>query len=155
MSLANVIFPAPATFYVLGLLMPITILAALAVEWSIFTEREVDAGAKSKLLLVIIVANFWSWILGMLFTWSMPSGLVPRAIEEGKHSIITQGPNYRALAIMGLIIAYILSVGIEYYAIRMFYRRLKWRSLFRTTLLANSASYPVYICVAYVGAKFL
>jgi uncharacterized membrane protein YbhN (UPF0104 family) len=155
MFLANIIFPAPATFYVIGLLMPLTIVAALGVEWFVFCMREKDAASPPKLLLIVIVANFWSWLLGMLLTWFMPSGLVPQAISEGKRSIITQGPNWGWLAIAGLAIAYFLSILIEYYAIRAFYRKLKWKALLRNTVIANSVSYPVYVGLAFLGMRYL
>ena len=79
----------------------------------------------------------------------MPTGLVPRAIDKGRN-VLVHGPDYSSLAIMGLVIAYGLSVALEYLALRWIYQRKAWRSLFLTTWIANTVSYAAWFAVFFV-----
>ena len=53
MTLANLIFPAPALVYALGLFMPFAIVAALAVEWFVFETREGDHHGVRRVLMIL------------------------------------------------------------------------------------------------------
>ncbi|MFM7182404.1 MAG: hypothetical protein ACKO2G_13195 [Verrucomicrobiales bacterium] len=147
MHLANLIFPAPALVYALGLFTPFAIVAALAVEWFVFKTRE---GAKQGIASILLVfhLNFWSTFVGLFVATRFPPSLETSTTSPGIRDQLTRSPEYGIWAIAGVAIAYVLSIAIEYGALRVFYRDVDWNSPFKTVLIANSISYPVYIGLA-------
>ena len=150
-TLANLIFPAPALVYALGAFVPIAIVAALAVEWFVFETRE---GGKQGLAMILAIfhLNFWSTFIGLFVTTRFPSGINWATNSGGTGERMFLSPEYGPLALLGLAIAYVLSIAIEYGALRVFYKDVPWNSPFKTVLIANSISYPVYIGLALVLA---
>ena len=149
MLLANLIFPAPALVYALGLFVPFAIVAALAVEWIVFETREGDHQGVRRFLMILHL-NFWSTFIGLFVTTRFPSGIEMAAGSPSLRDQLTRSPEYGTLAIAGVIIAWCVSVAIEYAALRVFYRDERWTSPFKTVLIANSLSYPVYIGLALI-----
>lgn len=147
MHLANLIFPAPALVFALGLFMPFAIVAALAVEWLVFETREGHNHGFRRLLMILHL-NFWSTFAGLFITTRFPSGVEMATGPPSLRDQLTRSPEYGTLAVAGVVIAYGLSVAIEYAALRVFYRDERWTSPFTTVLIANSLSYPVFIGLA-------
>jgi hypothetical protein len=149
MTLANLIFPAPALVYALGLFTPFAIVAALATEWFVFETRE---GGKQGLAMFLMIfhLNFWSTFIGLFVVTRFSSGIETATNSPSVSEQLSRSPEDGALALLGLAIAYILSIAIEYAALRIFYNDVRWNSPFKTVLIANSISYPVYIGLALV-----
>lgn len=149
MTLANLVFPAPTLVYALGLFTPFAIVAALATEWFVFEKREVGKQGLA-LVRVIFHLNFWSTFIGLFVTTRFPSGIETAATSPSVRDQLSRSPEYGTFALLGLAIAYVLSIAIEYAALRIFYNDVPWNSPFKTVLIANSLSYPVYISLALV-----
>ena len=147
MELANIVFLVPGFFMQFSDSWPlIAMVAALATEWMVFARLEDDRG-KARTLLLVLHLNFWSWFAAWFLLPAIPLLLHTTDIWLDGLGIL-QTPERRAKVALACAIAYILTVAIEYAMLRVFYKEAEWNSPFKTVLIANSLSYPVYIGLA-------
>ena len=147
MTLGNVIFPAFATPYVAAFLLPVAGIAALVAEVAIF--RLLNRLAELNVIVaVLIMANVLSGATGFVVAGRLPDGLVQKVVGEGDQqaAAVVTGPLFLTYAILGYVLALILSVLIEYVVVRVMARRTIVRP-FRSVALANVASYLTLVVV--------
>ncbi|MCC6677991.1 MAG: hypothetical protein IT436_12680 [Phycisphaerales bacterium] len=143
-TLANIIFPAPSAVYVSTWFVPLATVLALATEYLVYMRVWRGSVSAGRLLAIMLVLNICSWIAGLVISEMLPTGLVPRLIDEKRNlSIIEPGPQWGRLAILGLVVACIVSTAIEYAGFRVIYRRISLRSPLKYVSAANIAGYAV------------
>src|SRR5258705_9064175 len=112
MAIADIIFPGFAAAYVISIfLLPATLLA-IASEVLVFRIREAQVTLGPTILLVVL-ANVVSWLVGMGITSYLPSGLVPTVLPSGVTSI-KPGPMWSTYSYASWLLAWVLSCAIEY-----------------------------------------
>ena len=131
---ANVIFPAFTAPYVAGIFFPQAIILALVTEGAVYKALCRVLRLRVVVVLVLLV-NAVSWLAGVVIGSFLPSGLINN--EQG---ILTSGPSFNRYALLGFVLAYVLSVIIEYGALRIASSRVKIESPFRLSFAANTAS---------------
>jgi len=134
---ANVIFPAFTAPYVSPLLFPIAGIAVLAVEFATYKLIAKSLSTLAALVLVIAV-NLISWLVGIALTRFLPDGLV-----KGERGIVTTGPDFFQLAILGFVVAYVLSVLVEAGALKVASYKWTIEAPLKLSFVANTASYLV------------
>ncbi len=156
MLLANVIFPAFSAPYFSQLLFPIAGIAAILTE--VFVFRKVYSSLEFfKTLGFVVIANIASWIFGIVLSHFLPSGLAPKIVQAGGQevSVLSRGDNFGSLVIAAFVLAFILSILIEYPVWRSLGRKMDLPKLFRTTCIAHVASYTVLIITLLVTALIM
>jgi hypothetical protein len=154
--IADVIIPAFSAPYVAPLLFPVAGILAITSEVLIFwlLNRQLGVG---KIIPLVVLANVVSTVVGFLLTAVLPSGWVPTVIDREGNQIHTfqPGPYFTTYLILAFVIAFVLSVAIEYGVVRLAARSMKVIKPFLTVTLANLASYIVLILVAWLWTAFL
>jgi len=139
---ADIIFPAFAGAYIISIfLLPVTLLA-IASEVVVFRIRESQVPLGQTVLLVV-VANVVSWLVGIAATWYLPSGLIPTVLPNGI-TTVEQGPLWSTYSYASFPVAWFLSCVIEYGVLYPMRRWAGFSRLFGTVVLANVVSYPVF-----------
>jgi hypothetical protein len=156
MLLANVIFPAPSAAYFATIFFPLAGVLALTTEFAVFARFQRGVMSRFRILGVVVVVNLFSWSVGLALSFFLPSGLVPKLADAGDRqvSIITQGPHWGTLAILSFFWACLLSIALEYAALRLLRRRRPLENAALCVGLANVASYCVIGAVASVYLYF-
>ena len=151
MIFSNVIFPAFSAPYISFILFPVASILAFVTEIIIFRKRYLGLATR-QVVLTALLANIISWIAGVLLSSILPSGLVPKIVDEGekKASIISAGPNFESLVFTAFAVAFLLSILIEYAVWRWIHREPKLPKLFVSTVLAHVGSYMVLIGIACI-----
>jgi hypothetical protein len=131
-------------------------LLALAAEFAIFAYFQRGVLPKWRLLGVVVGVNLFSWLVGVILSLFLPSGLVPKLVSVGDHDVevLTQGPHWRTIALVGFFWACLLSFGLEYGALRVFGKRLPLQRLALCVDVANVASYCVIAAVVAIHLHF-
>ncbi len=142
-ALADVIFPAFMTPYV-NALFPVAAVPALVSEAVVFRllNRHLPWGRVATLVIVI---NLVSGAFGFLIAAFLPSGLE----NPGQ-----MGPEWGTYAVLGYVVAFFLSILIEWGTLRALSRVGEIGRPFLTVALANTASYAVLIVVLVVWTQF-
>ncbi len=108
-----------------------------------------------RLLAVVIGVNLFSWLVGVLFSLILPSGLVPELVDAPAPAyILTQGPHWNAIAIVSFFEAYLLNFGLEYGGLRFMCKCIPFQRLGLCVGVANVASYCVIAVVVAVHLHF-
>lgn len=156
MLLADVIFPAPSAAYVASLFFPLAGVLALAAELAVFFSFQRGVTSWLRILGAVMGVNLMSWIVGIAFSFVLPSGIVPRLAYDnhGPIYVADLGPRWGTLAIVSFFWACLLSFGLEYAALRAMRRSLPFRNLALCVGLANVASYGVIAAVVAVHLHF-
>jgi hypothetical protein len=156
MLLANVIFPAPSAAYVATIFFPLSGVLALAAEFAVFAHFQCGVMSRFRILGLVVGVNLVSWLVGLVLSFFLPSGLVPKLADAGdrRNYITTQGPHWGTLAILSFFWACLLSFGLEYAALRLLRRLLRLRNVALCVGLANVASYCVIGAVVAVYLYF-
>ncbi len=154
--LANIIFPAPSAAYLVNLFFPLSAALALATEFGVFAYFQRGVMSKSGLLGVVVGVNLFSWFVGILLSFLLPNGLVPKLVGAGEHQvhIFTQGPHWGSIALLSFFWACLLSFALECAALGLFRRRLPFQRLALCVGVANVASYCVIGAVVAVHLCF-
>ena len=141
--LANVIFPAPSSAYVISFFLPFCAVIALLTEFAIFWRFYRHLISAGKLFGLVLAANLFSWIVGILSSFVLPSGLIPVMFGPPEHQFqsIGRGPHWLALSAFGFVWAAILSFALEYGFFRFITRRFPRQHLVTVVAAANFASY--------------
>jgi len=152
MFFADVIFPAFSAPYLSLLFFPIAALLAISSE--IFTFKcRYKSLPLSRTVWITLVANFVSWMIGLLLSLVLPSGLVPKIMRSG-FKTIAPGPHFQVFVICGFIVAFILSIVIEYFVWKRLSKKSPLPSLSVTSFIAHIASYGILILIAYLYIHF-
>lgn len=153
--LANVIFPAFATPYVSAMLFPVAAIAAMATEAAVFRALNRDL-SWGRIVSTVLVINIASTVVGFAIAAFLPSGLEPTVMGEGENQFetIQPRPQFGMYAILGYVLAFFLSILIEWGIVRTSRRVLKLSKPFITATLANAASYAVLIFIYMVWSRF-
>lgn len=152
MPLADVIFPAPSAVYFSTFFIPLATILALATEFFVFVRMQQGVTSAGKLFGVVLAINIMSWIVGLLISGFLPTGLIPTLVSDGV-SIIQPGPRWSTLAFLSFPFACIVSTLVEYFGLLLF-PRLSFRSPFRTAAIANGASYIVLGATVFLFLHF-
>jgi len=153
--LANVIFPAFAAPYVSAMFFPVAAIAAMLTEAVVFRALNRDLSWRRTVSTVLVI-NIASAIVGFAIAAALPSGLEPTVMGEGENQFetIQPGPKFGMYAVLGYVLAFVLSILIEWGIVRTSRRVVKLAKPFITVALANAASYAVLIVLSMVGARF-
>ena len=141
--LADVIFPAPSTAYVVSFLIPLSAVLALATEFGVYIYFQRGALALWRLFSVVLAVNSFSWVVGLLLSSLFPSFLVPKLVGQGEHKFTTiaPGPHWGLVAVLSFVWACFLSIILEYFALWLFRNKLGFRRLASCVTFANVAGY--------------
>lgn len=147
--LANVIFPAFTAPYVSAMLFPFAGISAIAVEIGVFRVMNRKTSWWNITKLVIFV-NLFSSVIGFLIAGVLPSGLEDTMVSVGdyQYSRIKEGPMFTTYCIFGFIVAFILSIMIEYPIAKICRNAVIIDNHFATVGFANLASYLTLIVAA-------
>jgi hypothetical protein len=156
MTLADVIFPAPSAAYFVNLFFPLSAVLALTAEFAVFVYFQRGVMSKPRLLFVVVGVNLFSWLVGIVLSGFLPSGLVPRLVGEGEHQgyVVAAGPHWDAIAILSFFWACMLSFVLEYSALRLLRKQLPLQKLALCVAVANIASYCVIGAVVAIELYF-
>ena len=149
MLLANVIFPAfSAPYFAVGV-FPIAAFVALASEIGVMGWRHPSFKWK-KASGITLLANLFSWMIGVGISLILPSGLVKKPIidEQGAPEILTSGPNFQMFVLLAFIVALVLSIAVEY-AVWRYYCRDDSK-LLASVSIAHLASYVLLVGLIFV-----
>jgi hypothetical protein len=151
MLLADVIFPAFTAPYFSELFFPIAALCAIASEVAVYRFHN----RKMPLFRIswrVVYANLVSWLVGVLIGGVLPSGLV----SDPRHHILTTGPMWTLMALCGFLVACLLSIGIEYAALRPFQKRgFPLDALGKCAVQSNVVSYLVLLVLVIIHLQFV
>lgn len=144
-SLANIIFPAPSAVYFAHLFYPLAAILALASEFAVFVYFQRGVMSKSNIVGVVVLVNIFSWLVGIILSALLPSGLVPKLMGDSNHHFytVTQSPQWGTIAILSFFWACFLSSVIEYAALRLLRRALPFERLAVCVGVTNFVSYCV------------
>ncbi|MBN1420439.1 MAG: hypothetical protein JXP34_16800 [Planctomycetes bacterium] len=146
---ASVILYAFVTPYASALLFPVAAIVALAVEALVF--RLLNRGLPwGRLVSTVLVINVASAVVGFFIAASLPSGLEVTVMGEGENQVqtIQHGSKYGVYAVLGYVLAFNLSMLIEWGIVRTLQRVAKLAKPFVTIALANAASYATLILMS-------
>ncbi len=154
--LANVIFPAPSAAYLATLFFPVAAALALATEYGVYLHFQRKILSLWPLFCVVFIVNIFSWLAGILLSFVLPSFLVPTLVGEGtsRGTALLPGPHWEAVAILSFIWACLLSIALEYFALWLFRKTLRFRRLGLCVTIANTASYAAIGITAWVFLHF-
>jgi hypothetical protein len=154
--LADIIFPAPSAAYVAGIFLPLSAILALATEFSVYIYFQRGVIKLWRLFGVVFGVNLFSWTVGLFLSFLLPNFLVPQLVGEGEHhfTTITQGPHWGVVATLSFVWACFVSTLLEYFALWVFRRKLRFRRLGLCVTAANVAGYIVIGAVVWVCLHF-
>ncbi len=144
---AIVIFPAFAAPYVSSVYFPIAPIFALGTEYVIYKWRN-QSLTFGVILLLLIGVNVISTVAGIIITSSLPDGLTTNS-----SGVLTGGPEFMLYAKLGFVLAYVLSVIIEWVALLIAAKKIDITSTFKLSLLSNTASYIILTVIVWLMLK--
>ena len=146
--MANVIWPALATPYLLPLAISwVGIIISFAAELIVMLASRRITAKPLVITGLVTAANFVSWCIGAVVTSVLPSGL----IKGESVPVLTPGPLFLWLALIGLVVYYPITVLFEggfYHLVR---RHLPVARFWQTIALANGVSYGVLLISLMIG----
>ena len=138
LTLADVIFPAFFTPYIVQLLYPLCIIAVLVSEY--FTYRILNREqAGARMLSLVLAANVASSLVGIAIAALLPSGLNQRFLQTGggpARSIV-----WNRYAGFSWVVAFLVSIAVEYPVAVGITRSKPLNHAFGSVVAANLASY--------------
>ncbi len=146
---ANVIFPAFAAPYFSQGFFPIAPIFALGAELAIY-KWKIKHLSFGVIVSILIGVNAVSTVAGIFITSSLPDGLTKKS-----SGVLTDGPDFMLYAKLGFIVAYGLSVLIEWIALVMVAKKSPINSPFKLSLLSNTASYIILSVIVWLMLKTL
>jgi hypothetical protein len=144
--IANVIFPAFATPYVSAMLFPLAAVTALVVEMIVFRVLNHNL-SWARIAGIVVVINILSAVVGCLVALILPSGYETALIgREGEQFETFQpGPDFITYAALGYLVAYMLSILVEWGILKSSRQKALIEKPFVTVAAANTASYAVLV----------
>jgi hypothetical protein len=150
LTIADVIFPAFYTPYVAQAFYPLAAIMALCAEVIFYRCWSKDTRV-GRLILMVIVVNVVSSAAGMLIASYLPTGYNPafQSVRGGPWN----GPGWNALATMAWIVAFIISVLVEWPLVLLFGRTVRIPRAFLAVLFANACSYVVLLVILFMSIQ--
>ena len=127
--LADVVFPAAAGVYVANIFVPLSLVMAMATEYSVYVYFQRGIISLWRLLFIVLGVNVFSWLVGAFLSGLIPDRFVPHL------------PAIYDLTVLAW--ACFLSTVLEYFPLWLFRKRLGFRKLGLCVTLANVAGYIV------------
>ena len=146
--IADVVFPAFYFPYFAQRTYPLAAVAALLAEVLLFTLLNRQR-RRAHLLFVVVLANVTSSLAGRVLAAFLSSGL-DYGLAESPDG--TQGGRWTALTVAIWLVAFAVSVVLEYVVVRVMTRRSPLRHPALTVAAANVASYTVLLAVLQASA---
>jgi hypothetical protein len=150
LTVADVIFPAFYTPYVVQIFYPLAAIMALCAEVIFYRWWSKDTRL-GRLILMVVVVNIVSSVSGMLVASCLPTGYNP-AFHSAR-SGPWRGPGWNALATIAWIVAFIVSVLIEWPLVLLFRRMVAIPRAFLGVLFANASSYVVLLVILFMSIQ--
>jgi len=145
--LADLIFPAPKTFYQATMALPALIGVLLLVEMLVYRRMIHHGGAWWKLLIIVTVVNALSWVTGLVTSGFLPTGYEYELVDGHMRPVHHQ---YFWLVLGGIAWAWFVSVLVEFGAWRVLFHWLSPTPSLRVVAWANVASYVLFIASTFV-----
>ena len=154
MILANIIFPAFRIPYFSAMIFPVATITALVAEVIVFGLINSNMSWLSIMKIVLLI-NIASAIVGFAVAGAFPSGWEPAVRGEGENQrqTLQHGPKFGMYVVLGYVLAFILSVLIEWAIVRALRRIAPLKRPFVTVGLANVASYAALIIVSMAWSR--
>ena len=150
MFFADVIFPIftlPFFWFWVPWALPLALASEAAVFW--FNYRQIGSW---RLLAGVLGANAFSWIVGILIGMvTVP--LLPPGIGMSSDQKTFEAEYLVPYVLVLFFIAFVLSTLLEYPVWKLLGRKQPFKSLFRTTLIANAASYLILVGILIIFQK--
>jgi len=149
-TVADVIFPAFFVPYVAQIFFPFAAVAALTAEVLFYRwwSKNMHLG---RLIVVVLVANVVSSVIGMIVASFLPTGYNP-AFRAGQH-VPWHAPEWFDYATLAWLVAFIISVLVEWPVVMLLRRVVAIQRTFIAVLFANAASYLVLLLVFFVSVQ--
>jgi hypothetical protein len=137
-TLANVVFAAPTYVYLMGVGMPIAVLAAMAAELFVFRsfQKKVSLGGLVSLVLGV---NLFSWFAGLVLTFLLPDGFA--RVDGQSEIVLDTWPRIGAAFGFALVASIVLELA--FVVLLKLWLRLPLERLPLCVTAANLASYAV------------
>jgi hypothetical protein len=154
--IADIIFPAPSAAYVSSWFIPLSVVLAMGTEFAVYIYYQRSRIRLWRLFFIVIGTNIFSWIIGLLLSFFLPSFLVPKLVGDAKHQFTTiaPGPHWNEVAVLSFVWACFVSIALEYFALWIFRKKLNFRSLGSCVTLANIGGYIVIGATVWVYLHF-
>ena len=150
LTIADVIFPAFYTPYIAQIFYPLAAIAALCAEVIFYRWWSKD-NRVGRIVLVVVVVNIVSSAAGMLTASFLPTGYNPAFQSAGRGT--WSGPGWSALATAAWVVAFIVSVLIEWPLVLLFRRLVRIPRAFVAVLFANAISYIVLLAILFMSIQ--
>ncbi len=151
---ADVIWPALATPYFIPLFFPYLILGSFLAEWLVVRAFWAKSLSNAKVFSLVLLGNIASCFVGGVLL-SLP--VWPTGLEKGRAGVLEWAPSYKQLALAGFLLAYVLTILIEWGVYSFLGRRFpKTYPISRvalTTVVSNAAGYALLILFWYWGPR--
>ncbi len=145
--LANVLYPAFMSPHIAAIFLPLSGLMAFAAEVLIY--RHFNKGQYFWFIVwCVLFVNCVSSSFGMWLSDQLPDGYVSGVLGDGDDPSVVPGPNFLLFSLLGFLLAFILSVLIEWALAPIINKFFKWEISFKTLFLANLGSYLTLLVVA-------
>ena len=149
LTIADVIFPAFYAPYVIQLLVPVAAIAALASEVAFYRWWSKDQRL-GRLIVVVVIANVLSSIIGMVIAYFLPNGYNPAFPSHSTGP--WHGPEWDQLAEIAWVVAFLVSILVEWPVLVLFRRFIRIPRTFTAAVFANATSYVVLLVVFALSA---
>jgi membrane protein YqaA with SNARE-associated domain len=143
---ADVIFPAFAAPYITAVLFPYALVAIPVAEAFVYKMywRQLSIWVVA---LLAICANATSSLIGWFIAYILPSGLV----VDPRNHMLSSGPHFGLYALLGFVVAYLLSIAIEGAVLRGASHWVSLNKAFKVSFAANTVSYALLGIIALVN----
>ena len=126
----------------------VAVSVTLGSEFIVYYLRHRRELESRKLAGLVVLSNIISFIIGLLISSRLPSGLVTEK-SITNHSHLHMGPNFGILMLVAFPVAFFLSWLIEYLCIRPNVDQKSRRKIFLSCFYANLTSYALLFFLAY------
>jgi len=142
---ANVIFPAFVGPYISIAMFPLAGAAILLSESVVYKVACRQLSIPTVLLLVV-VANVVSSIIGIGVAFFLPDGLV-----YGTTGVVVGGPNFSLYFNLSFVLAYLISILIEGAILKFASSWFAISRPFLVSIAANTVSYLFLVSIVWLG----
>ncbi len=109
-----------------------------------------------RIASTVLTINVASAVVGFAIAAALPSGLEPAVTGEAGNQLetIRPGPKFGMYAVLGYVLAFVLSILIEWGIVHALRRVVNLAKPFITVALANAASYAVLLGISTGWLRF-
>ena len=144
-ALGDVIFPAFLAPYIAVAFYPVCIIAILVSETWIYKFLSPSLSLWQSFSLSVMV-NIASSLTGICLALLLPSGLESTVPPP---NVIEPAPKFMLFAVLGVVLAYLLSIKIEAYGLKFAARWVPVKRPFHLSLIANTVSYALVALILW------